>query len=98
MSKPIEWSPRARQDYLKLLDYLAEKWGNKTIHKFNSRLQSILKLISERPDLYPASVKRKEVRRCVISKQTSLYYQIKKDKIELITMFDNRQNPTKKKL
>ncbi|PTB96002.1 type II toxin-antitoxin system RelE/ParE family toxin [Marivirga lumbricoides] len=98
MSKPIEWSPRARQDYLKLLDYLADKWGNKTVNKFNNRLQSILKLISEMPDLYPSSDKRKQVRRCVISKQTSLYYQIKKDKIELITMFDNRQNPTKKKL
>ncbi|GAA5040119.1 hypothetical protein GCM10011506_40250 [Marivirga lumbricoides] len=98
MSKPIEWSPRARQDYLKLLDYLADKWGNKTVNKFNNRLQSILKLISEMPDLYPSSGKRKQVRRCVISKQTSLYYQIKKDKIELITMFDNRQNPTKKKL
>lgn len=98
MSKPIEWSPRSRQDYLKLLDYLADKWGNKTINKFNNRLQSILKLISERPDLYPSSGKKKQVRRCVISKQTSLYYQIKQDKIELITMFDNRQNPIKKKL
>ncbi len=98
MSKPIEWSPRSRQDYLKLLDYLADKWGNKTINKFNNRLQSVLKLISDRPDLYPSSGKKKQVSRCVISKQTSLYYQIKKDKIELITMFDNRQNPKKKKL
>jgi len=98
MSKPIEWSARSREDYLKLLDYLAEKWGIKTINKLNNRLQEILKLISERPDMYPSSGKKKHVRRCVINKQISLYYQINKDKIELITIFDNRQNPIKKKL
>lgn len=98
MSKPIEWSPRSKQDYLNLLDYLTDKWGNKTIKKFNDRLQSILELISERPEIYPSSGKKKQVRRCVISRQTSLYYQVKKDKIELITLFDNRKNPAKRKV
>ncbi|GAA0894643.1 hypothetical protein GCM10009122_43240 [Fulvivirga kasyanovii] len=97
MSKPIEWSPRSKQDYLNLLNYLADKWGNKTIHKFNDRLQSILELISKRPEMYPSSGKRKQVRRCVINKQVSLYYQVKKDKIELITLFDNRKDPAKRK-
>lgn len=96
MSKPIEWSPRSKKDFLNLLDYLQDKWGEKTVRKFNDRLQSIIELIAERPEIYPASGKKKQVRRCVIGKQTSLYYQIKKDKIELITLFDNRQNPTGK--
>lgn len=98
MSDLIEWSPRSRKDYLKLLDYLAIKWGNKSVNKFNNRLQSTLELISQNPDLYPSSDKMKNVRRCVLSKQTSLYYQIKRDRIELIAFFDNRQDPTKKQL
>ena len=98
MSKPIEWSPRSQKDYLNLLDNLQLKWGEKTIQKFNDRLESILELIAERPEMYPSSGKKKQVRRCVLSKQTSLYYRIKKDKIELITLFDNRQNPTKRRL
>ncbi len=95
MSKPIEWSPRSKQDYLNLLDYLETKWGEKTIRKFHIRLMSILELIAERPEIYPASAKNKRIRRCVISRQTSLYYQIRRNTIELITLFDNRQNPSK---
>lgn len=98
MSKPIEWSPRSKQDYMNLLDYLQNKWGEKTIRKFNDRLQSIIAVIAEKPEIYPTSGKKKQVRKCVISKQTSLYYQIKKEKIELITLFDNRQNPSKKRI
>ncbi|AWW28882.1 hypothetical protein DN752_01340 [Echinicola strongylocentroti] len=72
--------------------------GRKGHHEVNDRLQSILELIVERPEIYPTSGKKKQVKRCVISKQTSLYYQIKKDKIELITLFDNRRNPAKRQL
>ena len=92
MSKSIEWSPRSKQDYLNLLEYLQNEWGEKTIKKFDDRLQSILAHISERPEMYPASGKKEQVRRCVINKQTNLYYRIKEDKIELITLFDNRRH------
>lgn len=95
MSKSIEWSPRSRQDYLNLLEYLHRDWGEKVIKRFNDILQSKLKNIAERPELYPASGKTKKVRRCVINRQISLYYRIKKNKIELITLFDTRQDPEK---
>lgn len=97
MNKPIEWSPRSKKDYLKLLEYLQEEWGEKVVKKFNGRLQTVLKTIASKPQLYPASSRMKDVRRCVVSKQTSLYYRVKKNKIELITLFDTRQDPKKLK-
>lgn len=48
--------------------------------------------------MYPATDRRDNVRRCVITKQTILYYRVRKNKIELITLFDSRQNPLKRKL
>lgn len=45
MSKPIEWSPRSKQDYLNLLDYLQTEWGDKTIRKFI--IQSTFETMSE---------------------------------------------------
>ena len=61
MSKRIEWSPRSKEDYLIILDYLESKWGTKTIRKFNDRLLAILELIEERPEIYPPSDKKKQV-------------------------------------
>lgn len=97
MNKPIEWSPRSKKDYLKLLDYLQEEWGGKIVKKFNERLQTVLETIALKPQLYPATNRMEDVRRCVVSKQTILYYRVKKDKIELITFFDTRQDPKKLK-
>ena len=98
MSRSIIWSPRSRRDYIKLLDYLLEEWGHGSVKKFNALLVKSLDHISENPELYQAANKRSKIRRCVISKQTSLYYRVKKQEIELITLFDTRQHPKKKKL
>ncbi len=98
MSKQIEWSPRATKEYLSLLEYLLDEWGEKTVRKFSNRIETILKDISEQPKMYPASAKRKNIRRCVVTKQTSLYYRVERDKIELVTLFDSRQNLSKRNL
>lgn len=98
MSREIEWSPRATKEYLSLIDYLLIEWGEKTTKKLSERLQSVLTTISERPEIYPATNLRKNIRRCVLSKQTSLYYRVKPNKIELVSLFDNRKSPSKKKL
>lgn len=98
MTKSIEWSPRAKNDYLNILNFLEEQWGEKIIKRFDDRLQHVLKLISESPEIYPASKKAEYVRKCVLSKQTSLYYRINLEKIEIITLFDNRQDSDKLKI
>jgi plasmid stabilization system protein ParE len=98
MNKKIEWSPRATKEYLNLIDYLLSEWGERTEKKFSERLKNILSYILENPEMYPATTKRNNIRRCIISKQTSLYYRIKRDEIELVTLFDTRQNISKKKL
>lgn len=98
MNLKIEWSPRATNEYLNLIDYLLNEWGEKATIKFSNRLQTILTNISKSPKMYPATVNRENVRRCVVSKQTSLYYRVKKEKIEIVTLFYTRQNPLKRNL
>lgn len=98
MTRQIEWSPRATKEYLNLIDYLLDEWGERPARKFANRLETILAEISERPKMYPVTISRRNVRRCVVSKQASLYYRIRNEKIELITIFDTRQNPSMKKL
>jgi plasmid stabilization system protein ParE len=98
MKRAIIWSPRATEEYLDLIDYLLNKWGEKVTRKLIERIQDVLEVISERPEIYPATSKRENIRRCVVSKQTSLYYRVKTDKIELIMLFDNRRDPSKRGL
>lgn len=94
----IDWSPRAVQGYFSVLDYLKKEWGDRVVQSFVSRVDDILKLIIANPDLFPVSKSRKTIRRCVITKHTSLYYRLNKSSIELIAFIDNRSNPKKAKL
>lgn len=98
MTRNIIWSPRSRRDYFQLLDYLLNTWGPMSVKKFNTRFNKVLNQITAYPDLYPATKKISNIRRCVLSKQTTLYYRVKNHDVELVTLFDNRQHPSKKKL
>lgn len=47
--------------------------------------------------MYPLIHKRLKIRKCVVSKHNSIYYREKKDFIEIVNVFDTRQNPNKLK-
>jgi plasmid stabilization system protein ParE len=94
----IHYTTRASLDQQKLYDYLLEKWGIQTVKKLDAMIEQNLNLIALQPDMFPAAGKKTSIRRCVISKQTSLYYRVRERHIELLTFFDTRQHHSKKKL
>ena len=98
MNRQIIWSPHAENDYFKLLGFLLDRWGEKTAKTFNKRLDEVLGNISKSPNIYQSTGKFNNVRRCVVSKQVSLYYRNTETTIEIITLFDTRQHPKKLKV
>jgi len=91
-------SGRAEQNLDNIVRYLETEWSVRVRDKFLDILKAKIALIAKTPQLYEASSKKKTVRRCVVSKQTSLYYRLGKGEIEIITIQDNRMNPRKLKL
>lgn len=94
----VYFSRRAKNSLENLLDYLEKEWSLKIKHAFVSKLDSAIGTISDFPESCPVSKKRNGIYKCVVSKQTSFYYRIKKENIEVIVFFDNRMNPKKKVL
>jgi plasmid stabilization system protein ParE len=93
----VSWTPTARKTYLKVLDYLEEAWTKREMKNFADKVESVLAQIIETPYMYEASGKKKNVRKGLITKHNTLYYRIKprKKELELITFWDNRQDPKK---
>ncbi|WP_419801342.1 type II toxin-antitoxin system RelE/ParE family toxin [Mucilaginibacter sp.] len=90
----ILWSPLSKSSYYNILVYLEENWTIKELEKFVNRTEEVLNQIHVNPLLYPFS-NEGNIHKCVITKQTSLYYRIKSNSIELLVFWDNRQNPKK---
>ncbi|MDR3339472.1 MAG: type II toxin-antitoxin system RelE/ParE family toxin [Candidatus Symbiothrix sp.] len=100
MAPIIEWTQNAQKELNTVYDYLEENWTQREIVNFSRQLENILSIIIRFPFIYPSSKQRDTVRRCVISKQSSLYYQvnIEKEKIIILSFFDNRRNSNKLKI
>jgi plasmid stabilization system protein ParE len=92
-------SELAESKLLKLSQYLLEEWNLKTRDKFISKLNDKIKQISNQPDSFPKSSEFNNLYKCVVTKQTTFFYRIIADRkeIEIITIFDTRQNPEKLK-
>jgi plasmid stabilization system protein ParE len=90
----IIWSKRASRDLAGLSSYLESRWTDRELRNFFRNLEKHLKIIQENPNLFQKS-RLKGVRRCVLSRQTSLYYRVKGKTVAIVTLFDNRQHPDK---
>ena len=88
----ISWSPLAEETYLKTLSQILERWTLKEAEDFETKVNSLIEKLKIHKQLCPPSGKQKFLRRCVITPQTSLIYQIKANTIELVAFFDNRSN------
>ena len=92
-------SELAASKLLKLSEYLLENWNLKTRNKFVEKLSEKINQISLQPDSCPKSSEFKGLYKCIVTKQTTFYYRISIElkEIEVITIFDTRQNPDKLK-
>jgi plasmid stabilization system protein ParE len=93
MKREIRLSKRAMNRLENLLVYLEEEWSMKVKHEFVLKLDKSLKQIQKLPDSFPESEKISSLRKCVVTKQTTVFYKYSETSIDIIAIFDNRQNP-----
>jgi len=93
MSYKIIWMPKAEATFNTILIYLEQHWGNTAVLNFFDKVEHLLTIISDQPELFPKINEEEKIRKCVIVKQVSLFYKIKEHQVDLIAFWDNRQNP-----
>lgn len=97
MALKIKWTKRAASSFDKIVNYIEENWSENSAKNFVRKTNKILDQIAENPDMCP-EIEGKDVKKGVITKQTSLYYRLIGKVIHLVTFWDNRQDPKKLKI
>lgn len=95
MNRQIIWSPASEHEFAEILNYLNLKWDSKVVNQFIDRLDQSIRLIGFNPKLFPLINKDLGIRKCVITKHNTLYYRHSETIIEIVRIFDNRQDPDK---
>jgi len=89
-AKAIIISPLAKADIIEILNYLSQTWGEKVADEFLEKLNTFYFLVSINPRLFGFYNKQKNIRKYL---QNIIYYGNKIKEIQIITVFDTRQNP-----
>ena len=79
MKLKVRYSLRARHEQIELLEYILNRFGQNSAKKVYNKIERVLAEIANMPEMYRPSKVKKGLRKCVLSKQTSIYYRVKDD-------------------
>lgn len=93
VKRKLIWSSQAKLDLFEILEYYYQRNGSKTYsHKLNERFRKATQLIIQ----YPNIGRKTDIPqvRILITGNYAMFYKIVKTEIELLTLWDTRQDPS----
>jgi len=91
-ARKIIWSSRAKIDLFKILDFYYKRNGTKTYsRKLNSKIRLSVRKLMKHSDI-GVNADIQNVRN-LIEAEYNIFYEIKKEAVEILTVWDSRQNP-----
>jgi plasmid stabilization system protein ParE len=97
MALEVIWSPSSLNNLEEVIQYLRKNWSHQVVKDFIIRMDSVVQLISEHPQIFRQVSINNSVREAVITKHNLLLYRITQSRILILAVFDIRQHPRKKK-
>ncbi|CAG5078961.1 type II toxin-antitoxin system RelE/ParE family toxin [Parvicella tangerina] len=88
----VIWSEEAKTSYRQIIIDLFDMWSAQVAEKLEDSVNKFIHKLQFHNHICPPSKLKESYRKCVVSKQTSLIYQIENDTITLIAFIDNRSN------
>jgi plasmid stabilization system protein ParE len=92
MNSEIIFTPRARDTFLSIISFIQSEWGDRSAEKFVEKTYKTLNTVASQPYLFK-EYHGNDVRIGLITRQTSVVYRIRHDRIEVLFFWDNRQEP-----
>ena len=91
-------SENAQRKIENVFRYLEIDWSEKISDEFKMKLLKYVEYLKQNPYMFPASQVKKDLRRCFITKHNAMYYRVKDNEVEIITLHDTRSDPESLKL
>ncbi len=91
MNPFVTISTRADEDLDSILAYLEASFGVLAAANCLDEIEKLCWDVAAFPFAFPA-YNRKKVRKAVVNKHLSMFYQVRKDTIEVLSFWDNRRD------
>ena len=98
MVKKVRFSSLANINLESIVKYLKNEWSVRSAEKFLNIFDKKISNLKLFPQSSPQVEGKNDVRKCMITKQISLYYKFEKNEIYVISLIDNRQDSDELKI
>lgn len=86
----VLWTSMALDNALRIKNYILVNFSNREVDAFLNLLKSFETAVSVFPKLYPASHTHKNIRRAILNRNLSVFYQVVESAIIVLFVQDNR--------
>jgi plasmid stabilization system protein ParE len=86
------WTEEALRNLDEILIYLETNWTDRERKTFIIKLSKQVDLIYRNPNLFPVSEYNSRLRKAVLSKQTTIFYELDGFNINLIYLFNSKKD------
>jgi len=92
MDYKLFWSDESLDNLKDITSYLETEWSERELIGFKTKLSKQLDLIVKNPKLFPVSDFQPRLRKAILSKQTTIFYEIRDYEIHIAYLFSNRMD------
>jgi len=96
MEKEIVITRLFRSHIHRTYQYLLKNFSSRTAFLFLEKIEERVELISKHPSIGKQSAKKPDIRSIQLIPHNLIFYRIKGNRVEILCLFDTRQNPIKK--
>ena len=93
MSFTLTFSRQAKETYAAIQSQLYSRFGQAVLEKFERKTVKTLDIILQSPLIFKSVTDNPNIRKGLIHKNCSVFYEVKPNEIELLFFWDNRQDP-----
>ncbi len=97
MEIKVFWSEKAEKQLESIIQYLESNWGTKSASKFANSVFEFTVALTDFPEIGAVEQPTLKIRGFVVVKHITIFYQIRKSKIIILNLYDNRQKPKKRR-
>ncbi|RUA33820.1 MAG: type II toxin-antitoxin system RelE/ParE family toxin [Bacteroidetes bacterium] len=95
MDYNLRWTEESVRNLDEIIKDIRKKWSEKEVDNFRSMLKSKIEFILNNPFLYQASDYFPKMRKAVLNKKTTIFYQVDKDSIIIAYLHINKKDLNK---
>lgn len=92
MAYKLRWSEESVRNLDEIIEDIRRKWPEKEVNNFKVKLSHQLNLIIHNPLMFPASPRYPRLRKAVLSKQTTAFYEIHDETVTIAYIHLNKKD------